>query len=73
MLAAVLYGVHDRRLEDVFVPSDFDEVMRLMAAGAYPTDGWVEHEPLAQVLTEGFEPLLAGRRTKVLIDLPLHV
>lgn len=56
-----------------FVPSDFDEVMRLMAAGAYPTDGWVEHVPLAQVLTEGFEPLLAGRKTKVLIDLPLHV
>ena len=40
--------------------------MRLMAAGAYPTDGW-------EVLTEGFEPLLAGRKTKVLIDLPLHV
>jgi (R,R)-butanediol dehydrogenase / meso-butanediol dehydrogenase / diacetyl reductase len=55
-----------------FVPGDFDRVMELMEAGAYPTDGWVEHVPLAQVLTEGFEPLLAGRKTKVLIDLPVH-
>lgn len=41
-----------------------------MESGAYPTDGWVEHIALADILTGGIEPLLAGRKTKVLIDLP---
>jgi (R,R)-butanediol dehydrogenase / meso-butanediol dehydrogenase / diacetyl reductase len=53
-----------------FVADDFREVLSLMAGGAYPTAGWVEHVPFAQVLEEGFSALAQGRRTKVLIDLP---
>ncbi len=35
-----------------------------------PLGGWVEHVPFEQLLSEGFLPLLEGRKTKVLIDLP---
>jgi (R,R)-butanediol dehydrogenase / meso-butanediol dehydrogenase / diacetyl reductase len=49
---------------------EFAEVIDLMAAGAYPLAGWVEHVPLAAVVEEGFMPLLAGQKTKVLVDLP---
>ncbi len=53
-----------------FEPGDFAATIDLMAGGAYPTDGWVEHIALADILTDGIAPLLAGRKTKVLIDLP---
>jgi (R,R)-butanediol dehydrogenase / meso-butanediol dehydrogenase / diacetyl reductase len=51
-----------------FESTEFAQVMQLMEAGAYPLDGWVEHVPFAQVLEEGFLPLLKGVKTKVLID-----
>jgi (R,R)-butanediol dehydrogenase / meso-butanediol dehydrogenase / diacetyl reductase len=53
-----------------FQRAEFAAVIDLMAAGAFPVDGWVEHVPLESVVEEGFAPLLAGRKTKVLIDLP---
>jgi (R,R)-butanediol dehydrogenase / meso-butanediol dehydrogenase / diacetyl reductase len=53
-----------------FESREFAEVIDLMASGAFPLDGWVEHVPFDQLLTEGFLPLLAGSKTKVLIDLP---
>lgn len=53
-----------------FEPGDFAATIELMVAGAYPTDGWVEHIALADIVTDGIEPLLAGNKTKVLIDLP---
>lgn len=52
-----------------FEPHEFATVIDLMAAGAYPLDSWVEHVPFAQLIEEGVRPLLAGEKTKVLIDL----
>jgi (R,R)-butanediol dehydrogenase / meso-butanediol dehydrogenase / diacetyl reductase len=53
-----------------FESHEFATVMDLMKRGAYPLDGWVEHIPFAQVVEEGFAPLLRGQKTKVLVDLP---
>lgn len=44
-------------------------VLEPVAAGAFPTAGWVEHLPLAEVC-RALDDLRAGRRMKVLIDLP---
>ncbi len=46
----------------------FLRVLELMAAGAFPTAGWVEHLPFDDLLT-ALDDLRAGRRMKVLIDL----
>jgi (R,R)-butanediol dehydrogenase / meso-butanediol dehydrogenase / diacetyl reductase len=53
-----------------FTSEDFRAVIALMAEGAYPTEGWVDHVAFAELIDEGFGALLAGRRTKVLVDLP---
>ncbi len=47
----------------------FVRVLELMAAGAFPTAGWVENLAFEDVHT-ALDDLRAGRRTKVLIDLP---
>lgn len=47
----------------------FRRVLDLIAAGAYPTAGWVEHVELHEVV-DALEDLRAGRRMKVLVDLP---
>jgi (R,R)-butanediol dehydrogenase/meso-butanediol dehydrogenase/diacetyl reductase len=52
-----------------FQPGDFDAVIALMATGAYPTAGWVEHIAFDDILQSGFHDLIAGRRTKVLVDI----
>lgn len=49
--------------------SDFDAIIGLMAAGEYPTTGWVEHIPLDAIVEEGIRPLEAGKKMKVLVDL----
>lgn len=46
----------------------YEAVLDLMAAGHYPTRGWVEHIPWAGLLDEGFGPLRRGERMKVLVD-----
>jgi (R,R)-butanediol dehydrogenase / meso-butanediol dehydrogenase / diacetyl reductase len=48
---------------------DMRAVISLMATGAFPTTGWVEHIAFDDVVDQGFHELLAGRRTKVLVDL----
>jgi (R,R)-butanediol dehydrogenase / meso-butanediol dehydrogenase / diacetyl reductase len=53
-----------------FQRAEFAAVIDLMTAGAYPHLGWVEHVSLDEVVVEGFTPLLAGHKTKVLIDMP---
>jgi (R,R)-butanediol dehydrogenase/meso-butanediol dehydrogenase/diacetyl reductase len=53
-----------------YAPGVFERVIDLMAAGHYPTDGWVEHIAWDDVVSEGLEPLRRGRRAKVLVDLP---
>jgi (R,R)-butanediol dehydrogenase/meso-butanediol dehydrogenase/diacetyl reductase len=46
---------------------DFPEVVELMAAGAFPVDGWVRRLPLADV-AEAFELLDVGSEVKLLVD-----
>lgn len=53
-----------------YAPGTFARVMELMAAGAYPTAGWVHHVALDEILDEGIAVLEAGTRMKVLVDLP---
>jgi (R,R)-butanediol dehydrogenase/meso-butanediol dehydrogenase/diacetyl reductase len=53
-----------------YAPGVFGHVIDAMAVGAYPTDGWVEHIALDGLVEDGFEALRAGRRMKVLVDLP---
>jgi (R,R)-butanediol dehydrogenase/meso-butanediol dehydrogenase/diacetyl reductase len=48
---------------------DFPEVIRSLAAGAYPTDPWVTRIPLDELVEHGYEALRAGRATKVLVEL----
>jgi (R,R)-butanediol dehydrogenase/meso-butanediol dehydrogenase/diacetyl reductase len=47
----------------------FARVIDLIDTGAYPTDGWVEHAGLGEVVGI-FRDLRAGKRNKVLVDLP---
>ena len=53
-----------------YAPGVFDRVIELMVKGAYPTDGWVEHIELENLISEGLEALRRGERMKVLVDLP---
>jgi (R,R)-butanediol dehydrogenase/meso-butanediol dehydrogenase/diacetyl reductase len=50
-----------------YTPAEFDEVLTLMASGAYPLDGWVESIDLADVLSGGFDAVSQQRSTKVLV------
>jgi (R,R)-butanediol dehydrogenase / meso-butanediol dehydrogenase / diacetyl reductase len=46
----------------------YETVIDLMAAGHYPTAGWVEHIPWSGLIEEGFGPLRRGERMKVMVD-----
>jgi (R,R)-butanediol dehydrogenase/meso-butanediol dehydrogenase/diacetyl reductase len=50
-----------------YTPAEFDEVLLLMASGAYPLDGWVESINLSDVLVGGFDAVSQQRSTKVLV------
>ncbi|MDT3445180.1 2,3-butanediol dehydrogenase [Pseudofrankia sp. BMG5.37] len=52
-----------------YAPGVFRRVIDLIAGGAYPTAGWVEHVELND-LRAALLDLRAGRRIKVLVDLP---
>lgn len=52
-----------------YLAQDFDDVLTLMAQGAYPLDGWVSHIGLDEVLHHGFDACRDGRAMKVLVDL----
>jgi (R,R)-butanediol dehydrogenase / meso-butanediol dehydrogenase / diacetyl reductase len=62
--------MRERRIQGTlcYTGKDYRSVIDLMARGHYKTTGWVETVPLADVLTEGFEALRAGRKMKVLVD-----
>ncbi|MFE2733543.1 alcohol dehydrogenase catalytic domain-containing protein [Streptomyces sp. NPDC059349] len=47
----------------------FERVIEHMAAGHYPTDGWIDHIPLADAV-EGLHDVRDARRVKVLVDIP---
>ncbi|MFH8737031.1 alcohol dehydrogenase catalytic domain-containing protein [Streptomyces sp. NPDC017964] len=47
----------------------FERVIEHMAAGRYPTDGWLDHIPLADAVA-GLHDVREGRCVKVLVDIP---
>ncbi|MEU6421483.1 alcohol dehydrogenase catalytic domain-containing protein [Streptomyces spiralis] len=47
----------------------FERVLAHMAAGRFPTEGWVEHIPLADAVA-GLHDVRDARRVKVLVDIP---
>jgi len=47
----------------------FERVLAHMAAGGFPTDGWIEHIPLADAVA-GLHDVRDARRLKVLVDIP---
>jgi len=51
-----------------YTSADYQAVIELMAAGHYDTTGWVETIAMADIVSEGFEALHAGRKMKVLVD-----
>jgi len=46
----------------------FPSVIEQMAAGAYPTQGWVETIPFNELIGNGFERLHRQEGTKILVD-----
>jgi len=52
-----------------YTSADFDAVLELMAAGAYPLTGWVEHLVLDDIVRGGFDALRDQRATKLLVRL----
>ncbi|SAL78057.1 alcohol dehydrogenase [Caballeronia telluris] len=62
--------MRERRIQGTlcYTGKDYKNVIDLMERGHYRTTGWVETVPLANVLSEGFEELRAGRKMKVLVD-----
>jgi (R,R)-butanediol dehydrogenase/meso-butanediol dehydrogenase/diacetyl reductase len=51
-----------------YTGADFDAVIEQIAAGNYPTDGWVERIPIDAVVEDGFLALRDQRAMKVLVD-----
>jgi threonine dehydrogenase-like Zn-dependent dehydrogenase len=47
----------------------FPSVIREMAAGAYPAEGWVETIPFERLIHDGFERLHRQEGTKILVDI----
>ncbi|MEV6700914.1 alcohol dehydrogenase catalytic domain-containing protein [Streptomyces sp. NPDC051453] len=47
----------------------FERVIEYMAAGRYPTDGWLDHIPLADAVA-GLHDVRDGQCVKVLVDIP---
>lgn len=62
--------LRERRIQGTicYTSDDYAAVIDLMARGHYKTDGWVEGIPLSTVVQDGFEPLRAGRKMKLLVD-----
>jgi len=50
-----------------YTPAEFEEVLELMASGAYPLEGWVTSIDLADILSGGFNAVSHQRSTKVLV------
>ena len=56
-----------------FTGDDYRAVIDLMARQHYNTTGWVDTVPLSGVIEQGFEPLRAGRKMKLLVDPAAYV
>jgi (R,R)-butanediol dehydrogenase/meso-butanediol dehydrogenase/diacetyl reductase len=51
-----------------YTADDYRAVIDLMANGHYDTSGWVETIPIDDVVADGFAPLHAGQKMKLLVD-----
>ena len=62
--------LRERRIQGTicYTSDDYTAVIDLMAQGHYKTDGWVEDIPLSTIVQDGFEPLRAGQKMKLLVD-----
>lgn len=62
--------LRERRIQGTicYTASDYQAVINLMNDGHYDTSGWVETVRLSAVVEQGFEPLRAGQKMKVLVD-----
>ena len=48
--------------------NDFPAVIEAMAAGTFPTEGWVSTIPLERIISDGFERLHRQEALKLLVD-----
>lgn len=62
--------LRERRIQGTicYTSDDYRAVIDLMSRGHYDTTGWVDTIPLSGVVEQGFEPLRAGRKMKLLVD-----
>ena len=62
--------LRERRIQGTicYTGDDYRAVIDLMARQHYNTTGWVDTVPLSGVIEQGFEPLRAGRKMKLLVD-----
>lgn len=62
--------LRERRIQGTicYTSTDYAAVIELMARGHYKTEGWVEDIALSTVVQDGFEPLRAGQKMKLLVD-----
>lgn len=62
--------LRERRIQGTlcYTAADYRTVIDLMASGHYDTTGWVETIPIDHVIEDGYEPLHAGMKMKLLVD-----
>jgi (R,R)-butanediol dehydrogenase/meso-butanediol dehydrogenase/diacetyl reductase len=51
-----------------YTADDYAAVIALMADGHYDTTGWVDTIAMGNVVEDGYEPLHAGQKMKLLVD-----
>jgi len=62
--------LRERRIQGTlcYTADDYRSVIDLMARGHYDTSGWVDTIPIENVIEDGYEPLHAGAKMKLLVD-----
>ncbi|HWM21270.1 MAG TPA: 2,3-butanediol dehydrogenase [Ilumatobacteraceae bacterium] len=62
--------LRERRIQGTlcYTADDYRSVIDLMAGGHYDTSGWVDTIPIENVIEDGYEPLHAGAKMKLLVD-----
>ena len=60
----------ERRIQGTlcYTADDYAAVIALMADGHYDTTGWVDTIAMGNVVEDGYEPLHAGQKMKLLVD-----
>jgi (R,R)-butanediol dehydrogenase / meso-butanediol dehydrogenase / diacetyl reductase len=62
--------LRERRIQGTlcYTADDYRAVIDLMSNGHYDTTGWVETIPIDNVVEDGYQPLRAGEKMKLLVD-----